>query len=51
MRQLALRCPNLSFFSFIQSENMELAEVERLRLEVSKRNLNIKLTCLEMFEV
>ena len=51
VRKLALECPNLTFFSFIQSENMELAEVERLRLEVSKRNLNIKLTCLEMFEV
>lgn len=51
VRKLVLECPKLNFFSFIQSENMELAEVERLRLEVSKKNLNIKLTCLEMFEV
>lgn len=51
VRKLTLECPKLTFFSFIQSENMELAEVERLRLEVTKKNLNIKLACLEMFEV
>lgn len=51
VRKLTLECPRLTFFSFIQSENMELAEVERLRLDVVKKNLNIKLACLEMFEV
>merc|ERR1712018_945092 len=51
VRKLVLECPKLTFFSFIQSENMELAEVERLRLDVVKKNLNIKLACLEMFEV
>ncbi len=51
VKKLTLDCPKLSFFSFIQSENIQLTEVERLRLEVSRKNLNIKLCCLEMFDV
>lgn len=51
VRKLALECPRLTFFSFIQSENIELAEVERLRSEININNLNIKLCCLEMFDV
>lgn len=51
VRKLTLECPKLTFFSFIQSESIELAEVERLRLEVARKNLNIKLCCLEMFDV
>jgi len=56
VRKLTLDCPKLTFFSFIQSKEhnwqkkLELAEVERLRLECSRKNLNIKLCCLEMFE-
>lgn len=51
VRKLTLECPRLSFFSFIQSENIDLAEVERLRLEVASKNLNIQFQVLEMFEV
>lgn len=51
VRRLTFLCPKLTVFSFIQSENVDLAEVERLRLEVSAKNLNIKLCCLEMFDV
>ena len=56
VRKLTLDCPKLTFFSFIQSEKLnwqkklELAEVERLRLECARKNLNVKLCCLEMFE-
>ena len=56
VRKLTLECPKLTFFSFIQSEKLnwqkklELAEVERLRLECARKNLNVKLCCLEMFE-
>jgi len=50
VRKLTLECPKLTFFSFIQSEKVEVAEVERLRLEVARKNLNVKLCCLEMFE-
>ena len=56
VRKLTLDCPKLTFFSFIQSKEhnwqkkLELAEVERLRLECSRKNLNIKLCFLEMFE-
>jgi len=56
VRKLTLECPKLTFFSFIQSEKLnwqkklEIAEVERLRLECARKNLNVKLCCLEMFE-
>ena len=51
VRKMAFDCPKLTFFSFIQSENIELAEVERLKLDVAKKNLNLKVCCLEMFDV
>ena len=48
VRKLTMECPKLTFFSFIQTDNHESAEVERLRLEVSRKNYNIKLCCLEV---
>ena len=51
VRKMAFECPKLTLFSFIQSENIELAEVERLKLDVVKKNLNLKVCCLEMFDV
>jgi len=48
VRKLTMECPKLTFFSFIQTDNHESAEVERLRLEVTRKNYNIKLCCLEV---
>lgn len=48
VRKLTMECPKLTFFSFIQQDNHESAEVERLRLEVTRKNYNIKLCCLEV---
>ncbi len=48
VHRLAFDCPRLSLFSFILTETMEVAEVERLRLDVARKNLNIKLCCLEV---
>ena len=48
VRKLTMECSKLTFFSFIQQDNHESAEVERLRLEVTRKNYNIKLCCLEV---
>ena len=50
LRKLIFDCPKLTGFSFIQPEGLDLSEIERLRLEVAKKNLDIKLCCLEMYD-
>jgi hypothetical protein len=47
VRKLTLDSAKLVAFTFIQSESIDLSEVEILRLEVTKKNLNIKLCCSE----
>ena len=51
IRRLSFSCPRLNCFSFMQSNNVDMSEVERLRIEMAEKNLDIKLCCLEMFEV
>ena len=51
IRRLAFSCPRLKCFSFMQANNVEISDVERLRLEMARKNLDIKLCCLEMFDV
>ncbi len=51
IRLLTFSCPRLTFFSFLQYEGIELAEVDELRAEVAAKNLNIKLCCLELFDL
>lgn len=47
LRRIVFGCDNLTCFSFSQSETLELADVARLREEISRKNLLIKLCCLE----
>ena len=48
IRKLALECPRLSFMQF---ENVDVLDVERLRIEMAGKNLDIKFCSLEMFDV
>lgn len=48
IRQLMFGCPELTSFSFLQHEDMDQAEVDALRAEVVRKNLDIKLCPLEV---
>jgi hypothetical protein len=51
IRQLTYGCPRLRGFSFLQFESIDLADVDELRAEVTAKNLDIKLCCLELFDL
>lgn len=51
VRQLAFSCPELTAFSFLQFEGIEIADVERLKAEVAAKNLDIKVHCLETLDL
>lgn len=51
IRQLVFDCPQLRALSFLQSETIDIAEVDELKAEVVKRNLNISLCCLELYDL
>ena len=51
LRKLIFDCEKLSSFSFSQSETLDLNDVERMRMEIAAKNLDIRLCCLEMFNI
>ena len=51
IRRLSFGCPRLKCFSFMQANTVDISDVERLRVEMARKNLDIKLCCLEMFDV
>ena len=51
VRQLTFSCPELTAFSFLQFEGIEIAEVERLKAELATKNLDIKVHCLETLDL
>ena len=48
IRQLTFGLPQLTSLYFLQNDDMDISEVEALRTEAAKRNLNVKLCCLEL---
>ena len=51
LRKLIFGCERLTSFSFSQSETLDLNDVERMRIEIGAKNLDIRLCCLEMFNI
>jgi hypothetical protein len=51
LRKLIFGCEMLTSFSFSQSETLDLNDVERMRIEISSKNLDIRLCCLEMYNL
>lgn len=51
LRQFTFQCPKLNNLSFLQYDNIETAEVEAFRVEITAKNMDIKLCCLEMLDL
>jgi len=51
LRLLALdTCPLLTHVTFPQSPGMSMADVDALKAEVTSRNLDLELSCMEIYE-
>ena len=51
VRQLTYCCPELTAFSFLQFDGIEIADVERLKAEVAAKNMDVKVHCLETLDL